>query len=532
MIQQPEWMETMLAPTTFERFITTPAHEVKLIQTHISYVFLAGDRAFKVKKPVDFGFLDFSTLEKRREFSHAELRLNQRLCPDIYIEVVPLTSEHGKFELNGKGEVVEWVLVMRRMPEEGLMNRLLDQDLIGRKDIQEIVNRLVPFYASADSSEEVREMGSVQTITHNTEENFQQTEPFVGQVITEEAFNAICLYTRGFISENRKLIESRMEKGWIREGHGDLYSANICFDRKAHDVYIFDCIEFNQRFRCGDVASDVAFLAMDLDHFGLPQLSDHFIKNFSEHSHDPDLLLLNDFYKCYRAYVRGKIGCFTCQDQGVDKEVREESRRQAENYFKLALKYAGKAPTAHLYVFFGLSGSGKSTLAQAFAERHHLPVFNSDRIRKEIVAGVPATESHIEPFGAGIYSKEMSQRTYRAMSRLAGSRIVRGESAVLDATYTSQEERNKVIELAEAAGARIHFILCTCGEDTIKQRLSNRMDGEHSISDGRWEIYLRQKEHFADTSPLKSAGLIEVNTEIPVEQAVDMIKTDEYQQGN
>ncbi len=530
MIQQPEWMETMLAPTTFEKFISSPAQEVKLIQTHISYVFLAGDRVFKIKKPVDFGFLDFSTLEKRKEFCHAELRLNQRLCPDIYLEVVPLTSEQGGFELNGTGEVVEWVLVMRRMPEEGLMNRLLDQDLVDQEDIQEIVNRLVPFYASADSSQEVREMGSVQTITHNTEENFQQTEPFVGQIIPEETFNAICNYTRGFISENRKLIESRIENGWIREGHGDLYSANICFDRQAHDVYIFDCIEFNQRFRCGDVASDVAFLAMDLDHFGLPQLSDHFIKSFSEQSNDPELLLLNDFYKCYRAYVRGKIGCFTYQDQGVDEKVREENRRQAENYFKLALKYAGKAPEAHLYVFFGLSGSGKSTLAQAFAERHHLPVFNSDRIRKEIVAGVPATESHIEPFGAGIYSREMSQKTYRAMARLAGSHIVRGESAVLDATYTSQEERQRVIELAEAAGAKVHFILCTCSEDTIKQRLSTRMEKERSVSDGRWEIYLKQKEQFADTTALKSAGLIEVNTELPVDQAVDMIETDDHQQ--
>ncbi len=529
MIQQPEWMETMLVPTTFERFITTPAHEVKLIQTHISYVFLAGDRAFKVKKPVDFGFLDFSTLEKRREFCYAELRLNQRLCPDIYLEVVPLTSEHGKFELNGTGEVVEWVLVMRRMPEKGLMNRLLDQDQVGHKDIQNIVNRLVPFYASADSSQEVREMGSVQTITHNTEENFQQTEPFVGQIIPEETFNAICLYARGFISENRKLIESRIEEGWIREGHGDLYSANICFDQKTNDVYIFDCIEFNQRFRCGDVAADVAFLAMDLDHFGLPQLSDYFIKSFSEQSHDTELLLLNDFYKCYRAYVRGKIGCFTYQDQGVDPEVREESRRQAESYFKLALKYTGQAPIPHLYVFFGLSGSGKSTLAQAYAKKHHLPVFNSDRIRKEVVAGVPATKSHIEPFGAGIYSKEMNQRTYRAMSRLAGSHIVRGESAVLDATYTSQEERDRVIELAESAGARIHFILCTCSEDTIKQRLFSRMEKERSVSDGRWEIYLRQKEHFADTSPLKSAGLIEMNTEIPVDQTVDMIEADDYQ---
>ena len=521
MSQQPEWMETLLSPAIFESYTGSSAEEVQLVQTHISWVFLAGDRVFKIKKPVNFGFLDFSTLDKRQRYCNAELQLNRRLCPDIYLEVVPLTREDGGFRLDGTGEVVEWVLVMKRMPEQGLMNRLLEQDEIDRPDMDRIVNRLVPFYQAADSGDEVREMGSIQTITHNTEENFEQTEGFVDDLIPRPTFDAICSYTRNFLKENRELFEERIESGKIREGHGDLYSANICFDRDHDRVYIFDCIEFNQRFRCGDIVSDVAFLAMDLDHFGLPQLSEYFITQFAEKSDDPKLLELNAFYKCYRAYVRGKIGCFTAADPGVDEKVRETCRSQAADYFKLALKYAGAAPEAHLYCFFGLSGSGKSTLAEAWAKKQNIPVFNSDRVRKEIVAGIPATESRIEPFGKGIYSREMSEKTYRAMARLAGSRIVRGESAVVDATYTGAEERAYLADMARAAGAKLHFIHCACDEDTIRKRLAGRQEQGKSVSDGRWEIYLEQKKRFTDPSGLE--GLVTIDTVMPPDEAVRVL---------
>ena len=514
-------MEAMLSPSIYRAFSGGTADKVKLIQTHISWVFIAGDRVFKIKKPVDFGFLDFSTLERRKEFCEAELRLNRRLCPDIYLETVPLVREGDGWILNGSGPASEWVLVMKRMPEDGLMNLLLERDEVNRSDIGQIVAKLVPFYQQADSSVKVREMGSIATITHNTEENFEQTRGFRGEIIPADAFEAICGYTRKFLADKRDLFEKRISEGWIREGHGDLYSANICFDKEADDVYIFDCIEFNERFRCGDVASDVAFLAMDLDHFGLPQLSDYFIRVFASQSNDPELVELNNFYKCYRAYVRGKIGCFTWADTGVEPQARDASRRQAEDYFKLALRYAGAGATPSLYVFFGLSGTGKSTVAQAWAEQRGIPVFNSDIVRKEIVAGIPAGESRIEPFGRGIYSSEMTRRTYRALSRLAGSRLVRGESAAVDATFTTREEREGILEMAEACGARTYFILCGCGEDEVKRRLDMRQARGDAVSDGRWEIYLKQKEKFCPVGHLADKGLVEIDTALPVGKIVE-----------
>jgi aminoglycoside phosphotransferase family enzyme/predicted kinase len=513
MAQEPLWMKGLLDPGTSPH----AAKEVHLIQTHISWVFVSGDRVYKIKKPVDFGFLDFSTIAKRRHFCLEELRLNRRLCPDIYLDVLPITLDGDRPRLGGTGDPVEWAVVMRRMPETGMMTRLLEERLVGKEEIAAIVAKLTPFYREAAGDEEIRRYGKIETIEQNTEENFEQTVSFVGDIFEHAIYSEIRAFTRAFMAENRDLILERIEKGWIREGHGDLYSANICFDEQENDVYIFDCIEFNQRFRCGDVASDVAFLAMDLDFHGLPQLSNHFVRSFADRTGDEGLLELMDFYKCYRAYVRGKIGCFTWASPGVDEQTRQHSRAKASQYFRLALRYTRALKRPTLYVFFGLSGTGKSTLAVAWSERQHLAVYNSDRARKELVAGIPAEERRWEPFEQGLYSPTYTMRTYRTLASLAGAGLMRGESVVLDATYTDENERKRLIELAREAAADIKFILCTCPEEEINRRLIDRAQIGDQVSDGRWEIYLRQKERFASTGGLGSDQLYVLRTDRPLD---------------
>ncbi len=313
-----------------------PAPDIQLVQTHISFVLLAGDFVYKFKKPVDFGFLDFSTLEKRKECCEQELLLNRRLCPDIYLGLITITREGDSFALDGSGEVIEYGVKMARMPEERMMVNLIKGPGLTKSHINALVDKLVPFYRQAERSDEIDEFGSAKSVAVNVLENFEQTEGFIGQGAIDQArFDTIGNWAKSFLAQE-ELFSRRIQGGYIRDCHGDLYSANICL---ADQVYIYDCIEFNQRFRYCDIASDVAFLTMDLDFHGLWELSEYCIDQFCERSSDQGVREMLNFYKCYRAYVRGKIGMFTASDPAVDASVKESSTEAAARYFELAESY-------------------------------------------------------------------------------------------------------------------------------------------------------------------------------------------------
>jgi aminoglycoside phosphotransferase family enzyme len=313
-----------------------PASDIALVQTHISFVLLAGDYVYKFKKPVDFGFLDFSTLAKRKHCCEQELLLNRRLCPDIYLGLVSITRQESGFAINGSGEAVEYGVQMKRMPEEQMMINLIRQDKVAEEEINSLVDKLVPFYKNSEHNEEIDSYGRAESVAVNVLENFEQTEGFVGQgAIDRDRFDRIVAWSKEFLSRE-DLFTARIQGGYIRDCHGDLYSANICL---ADKVYIYDCIEFNRRFRYCDVASDIAFLAMDLDFHGLKDLSEYCITEFCGKSGDETLPEMLDFYKCYRAYVRGKIGLFTASDPAVDKAVKKRCLEGAEKYFALAEGY-------------------------------------------------------------------------------------------------------------------------------------------------------------------------------------------------
>lgn len=330
----PSFIQKILLPETYPHSVD----EVKLVQTHISFVTLAGDYVYKWKKPVNFGFLDFSTLEKRKHYCEQELLLNKRLCPELYLDVVTMTQEGDVLSLGGGGDVVEYGVRMNRMDEEGMMGNLLESDNISEDHLDRIVKVLTPFYQEADGGESLKEFGKAESVAVNVLENFDQTEGFVGGgALDQDVFDRIKTYAKGFL-EKEAVFNGRIEAGKIKDCHGDLYSANICFDQEK--TYIFDCIEFNERFRYSDVAADVAFLAMDLDLHGKEDLSDNFIKRFIEESGDNGILDVLNFYKCYRAYVRGKIGLFTASDPAVDSSVAEKCLADARKYFALADRYA------------------------------------------------------------------------------------------------------------------------------------------------------------------------------------------------
>lgn len=313
---------------------------IQLLQTHISFVLLAGDFVYKWKKPVNFGFLDFSTLAKRKYYCEQELVLNRRLCPDLYLDVVTVNREGSQYSLNGSGEVVEYGVKMARMPEDRMMAQVIAAGQLDRGQIDRIIAVLVPFYQRVEGTQAIAEFGRAASVAVNVLENFDQTASFVDQgALSRAQFHQIGDYARAFLQDEQR-FERRRAAGKIRDCHGDLYSANICL---ASPVYIFDCIEFNERFRYSDVAADVAFLAMDLDFHGLDDLSAYFIERFIKESADPGLMEMLDFYKCYRAMVRGKINLFTASDPAVDESVVARCKEHAARYFVLARKYAVKA---------------------------------------------------------------------------------------------------------------------------------------------------------------------------------------------
>ncbi|MBW1991515.1 MAG: hypothetical protein JRI59_05275 [Deltaproteobacteria bacterium] len=328
-------VEALLDPAAYPE----PTDTVELVQTHISWVFLTASHAYKLKKPVDLGFLNFTTLRRRHYYLKQELALNRRLCPEIYLAVLPVCVRGGGVKVGGGGRPLDYVLRMVRLPQERMMDEVADREGLSRDIMDRIIDRLVPFYRQAATGPRINRFGSPRMIAYNHEENFSRIAKCVGRLLSRELFEEIRTFARDFLARHRELFRRRIKEGRIRDCHGDLHMKNICL---ADGVYIFDCIEFNPRFRYGDVAADIDFLAMDLDFHGFRDLSRYFVERFAAASRDLELLTVVDFYKCYRACVRGKINAVAATEPELPRAAREEARRLARAYFRLAGEYAAE----------------------------------------------------------------------------------------------------------------------------------------------------------------------------------------------
>ena len=322
--------------------------EIKLIQTQMSFLFLTGDYVYKVKKPVNLGYLDYTSLEKRRFFCCREVELNKRLCPDAYLAVVPITESCQpsavSYHFEGEGKAIEYAVKMRQLPQERMMDVLLRRGQVTGEMIARVAGKLVSFHQKAKTSPGIAAFGKLDTICQNCDENFAQTEKYIGVSILARKYEQLKSYTNDFISSHSSLFDKRVKEGRIRDCHGDLHSAHICF---TDDICIYDCIEFNDRFRYSDVASEVAFLAMDLDRYQQAALSKHFVNTYVELSHDEELLKLLNFYKCYRAYVRGKVESFKLGDPYIPEEEKAKVLAVARRYFELAESYRSNKETVN-----------------------------------------------------------------------------------------------------------------------------------------------------------------------------------------
>ncbi|MGC1403639.1 MAG: AAA family ATPase [Thermodesulfobacteriota bacterium] len=518
MIDQQIVIRAMLDPATYPE----PPKKIVHLQTHISHIFLTGGLVYKIKKSVDFGFLDFTTLAKRRYFCQQEVVLNRRLTQDIYLGVVKITFEKGRPIINGKGPSLEYAVLMKEMPQERMMDRLLQTGKVKRKDILGLVRKLVPFYQASQTGKGVNPFGRAEIIAKNTEENFIQTRPYVGRLVGRRTYDRIVSGSREFLKKEKSLFKRRIQEGRIRDCHGDLHSGNICLDK---EIQIYDCIEFNHRFRYSDTACDLAFLCMDQDFHGYPELSKLLIKEYVHHSGDRELPRLLDFYKSYRAYVRAKVHSISLDEPELSTKEKRNHFQSAKKYYHLSYQYTQKFQTAHLIVVFGLMGTGKTTLAEELAKQTGWPLFSSDEIRKTLV-GISPFSRKWESFGKGIYSEENSQRTYQKMREKARKALKQGQSIILDGSYKRQSERLALIELAQKTKAWIRFLECRAPLKIIRQRLAQRAQEVKAISDGRWEIFNQQRKDFDSIDEPVSSKLLLIRTTYPVEQLASKITQD------
>jgi hypothetical protein len=487
---------------------------VELVTTHISWVFLTDHDVWKLKRPVDYGFLDYTTLERRRHACEEEVRLNERLAPGVYLGVVPVRRGPAGHTLTGDGPVVDYAVHMRRLADTASADALLRAGALGHDYLWLVAGVLARFYAAAAATPRY---GSVAAIEANLAENFEQVRPFVGRFLGAAAFDAVRAWQLGFLARHPDRFAARVDRRRIREGHGDLRLEHVYFEDGRS--LIIDCIEFNERFRMGDVASDAGFLAMELEARGHRDLAGSFLGRFALESDDYDLYDVVDFYLSYRAWVRGKVAAFLAADPSTPADKARRKTDEARALFARAEGYTRPpASPGPVLAVGGVIGAGKTVLAEALARALALPVVASDRTRKWL-AGVGASERA----PAAAYEPAFSDRTFDEVFRRAAVVVGSGRGVILDATFRERDLRRRARELAARHGRRFLFVEATCDDATLRERLRRRAAGP-SVSDATESLLARVRAEFEAVTELAPAEHLVVLTTEPVPALVETVR--------
>ena len=531
---------------------------ITVMQTHASAVLLAGERAYKLKKPKNFGFFDFSTPALRRHFCGQEVLVNRRLAPHIYLGVAPvLLDGDGQFrfgptfppeqapppgQLLGGGAVVDYAVVMVRLPDDAMLEALVRAGTATPALLAEIARFVAEFHARVPATAHIASFGELEVIRGNWEENFAQMKPYIGRTLAMATYERIVEYVHHFLEDRAALFASRVRDGRIRDCHGDLRLQHVYVlgtpgvaGAQAGSIVILDGIEFNERFRYSDVTSEVAFLVMELDAAGRPDLSRAFVESYVAATGDDALRELLPFYTCYRACVRGKVCSFQLDEVEVPPVQREAAREQAAALFSLAEGYTGSPTKPTLLLVGGLMGTGKSTLALALQRELGWALFSSDALRKRLAGCDPALPLP-EAFGQGIYSREWTRRTYEALVQEAGRALADGRSVLLDASFLERAERQAVARLAAQYRARTIFVECTCPRELLLQRLAQRwkarMEGQQegvtaasNASDARPDLFDAQAACWEVFEPEEESGIehLVVTTAQPLAASLEQV---------
>lgn len=493
---------------------------VTVVQTHISYVFIAKPYVYKLKKPVDFGFLNFVSFEDRKFYTFEEYRLNSRISPEIYIGVVAVVKYGNSFKLVEDGNfdessVVAYCVKMKYIDDVYSLKYMLKKGL-DTQLLSLIAQKIYSFHKNADNTEGLQGFGGIKEISKNSLENFDQIEKYIWAIVTADEYNFMRKWTEDFITHNTPLFENRNTSGFVRDCHGDLHCEHIYYKDSA--IIILDCIEFNKRFRYIDTISDIAFLLMDLDVNGKKEESNRLCAQYIQLSGDYDGVQLLPFYKAYRAMVRAKINSFQSDNEGLSKNEKDGFVQKASQYFQLAKQYMQRSGKGMVYNVFGNIGSGKSTIAMELAAITGGIVINSDAVRKKL-AGLEIYENAKAKAGEGIYTPEMTEKVYATMKEKALAIAQRGVPVILDGTFYSKELRREFYQFFKDRGFDVHLIYADCSEDELVRRIEKRQR-DASISDANVEIFMQLKDRF------EKPGDDEHCVIIKTEKSIDEIRND------
>jgi aminoglycoside phosphotransferase family enzyme/predicted kinase len=421
----------------------------------------------------------------------------------VYLDVLPITAGRGgRLLLGGRGEAVDYVVHMRRLPADRLLVELLRRDAVTGEMIDALARRLVAFHASAPTGPAIAAHAAPERLRARWEENLRDAAAFAGRLLAAEDHECLADFGPHFVATHETLLEARQRGGHVREGHGDLHAEHVCFVEAAvaapgeppplaAGIYVFDCIEFSEPLRCNDVAYEIAFLAMDLASLEREDLARRLVAAYAAAAEDPAVELLLPFYACHLACVRGKVEGLESAEPEVEAADRERAAARARRHFALAVRYAWSAGGSAVVACAGLSGSGKTTLAEELAATTGFRLLSTDALRKRARGGEPPA---VAPYDAGLYTPAARAAVYEALAADADAALAAGRGVIADATFLRHADRHRLAEVARRRRSPCMFVECRADEAVIRSRLEARTQAPAPLSDARWETYLAQRE--------------------------------------